>query len=118
MSYSKSLERKRSKRSLEFQIVQDADRLDALGAVGIGRAFAYGGSRGRLMYDPTKPITSFSNTKEYRSAVTSTLHHFDEKLFLLKDLLNTKEAKKIAQERHGYMKAFKKQFLLEWGGKL
>ena len=117
MSFSKSLGAKTKSTSIEFQVVQDADRLDALGAIGIARAFAFGGSKSRPLYDPTIQTQKFTTTKKYRNAKSSSLEHFDEKLFLLKDLMNTKTAKKIAQERHVYTKEFKKQFLLEWDGK-
>ena len=116
MSFSKSLNSKRERAPIEFYVVQDSDRLDAIGAIGIARAFAYGGSRNRPLYDPTKSIQKTNTTKNYRAQKSSTLHHFDEKLFLLKNLMNTKTAKKIAQERHIYMKKFVQQFLLEWKG--
>ena len=116
MSFSKSLNTKNTLASMEFYVVQDADRLDALGAIGIARAFAYGGSKGRPLYDPTKQARKLSTTKNYRKPGNSTLHHFEEKLLLLKDLMNTKTAKKIAQKRHNYMQNYLKQFLAEWKG--
>jgi uncharacterized protein len=117
MSFSKSLNAKKKSAPIEFYVVQDADRLDAMGAIGIARAFAYGGSKGRPLYDPTKTPQDISTTSNYRNAKSSTLHHFEEKLFLLKDLMNTKTAKKIATARHLFMKEYRKQFLLEWKGK-
>lgn len=117
MSFSKTLDTKRKDSSKEFQVVQDADRLDALGAIGIARAFAFGGSKGRSLYDPTKKAADIRKVKDYKKLQSSSLHHFYEKLFLLKDLLNTKAARKIAQKRHDYMKEYVKEFLLEWEGK-
>lgn len=117
MSFSKSLNNKKEKASKEFYIVQDADRLDAIGAIGVARAFAYGGSKSRPLYDPTKKAQKISTTKNYEKLQSSTLHHFEEKLFLLKDLLNTKTAKKIANERNIFMKKYVQQFLDEWNGK-
>ena len=116
MSFSKSLNNKAEKASKEFYVVQDADRLDAIGAIGIARAFAYGGSKGRLLYDPTKKAQNVRNTQEYRKLNSSTFHHFEEKLLLLKDLMNTKTAKKIAKERDNFMKKYLAQFLDEWNG--
>jgi len=116
MSFSKTLANKRQGVSKEFCVVQDADRLDALGAIGVARAFAYGGSRSRPLYDPTIRAQKFKNTKEYRTAKSSTIHHFEEKLFLLKDLMNTKTARRIARRRHLYTKKFMQEFLAEWKG--
>lgn len=118
MSFSKSLGSDTfTPRSIEFQIVQDADRLDALGAIGIARAFAYGGSRERPLYDPTYSAQNFLSRDDYIKAQGSSLHHFDEKLLHLKDLLNTSAAKKIALERDDYMREFQQRFLDEWSGK-
>jgi uncharacterized protein len=116
MSFSKSLNKKRTNFSKEFYIVQDADRLDALGAIGIARAFAYGGSKDRPLYDPTKKAQKINTTKNYRKMQSSTLHHFEEKLFLLKDLMNTKTAKKIAEKRDVFMRKYVERFLKEWVG--
>jgi uncharacterized protein len=113
MSFSKSLNKKRVNFSKEFYVVQDADRLDAIGAIGIARAFAYGGSKGRPLYDPTKKAQKINTTKNYRKTQSSTLHHFEEKLFLLKDLMNTKTAKKIAEKRNVFMRKYVEQFLKE-----
>lgn len=117
MSFSKSLGAKKEGATKEFYIVQDADRLDAVGAIGIARAFAYGGSKSRPLYDPTKKAQKINNMKNYRALKSSTLHHFEEKLFLLKDLMNTKTAKKIARERNEFMKKYIGRFLAEWHGK-
>ncbi|MGL4337243.1 MAG: HD domain-containing protein [Turicibacter sp.] len=100
--------------SLEARIVQDADRLDAIGAIGVGRTFMYGGSRGSKMYDEEILPVNFENEADYRSNKGTILNHFDEKLFKLKDLMNTDRAKVIANERHEFMKLFVEQFLHEW----
>jgi uncharacterized protein len=117
MSFSKSLGEKKFKPSIKFQIVQDADRLDALGAIGIARVLTYGGSKSRTLYDPAiKPIRAVS-TKQYRNAKSTSINHFEEKLLLLKNLMNTKEAKRIAVERDMFMRNYLKQFFQEWEGK-
>jgi uncharacterized protein len=117
MSFSKSLNSKKDDASKEFYVVQDADRLDALGAIGIARAFAYGGSKEKPLYDPTKKAQKICSTKNYRKLNSSSFHHFEEKLLLLKDLMNTKTAKKIAEKRDAYMRKYLQQFLAEWNGK-
>ena len=118
MSFSKSLNNKLQGAIPEFYIVQDADRLDAIGAIGIARAFAFGGSKQRFLYDPTKTAQKISSTKNYRKLNSSTFHHFEEKLLLLKNLMNTKTAKKIAKKRDEFMRSYIKQFLAEWNGKI
>ncbi len=118
MSFSHSLDKKAEGYSKEFYIVQDADRLDALGAIGIARVFAFGGSRARPLYDPSKQSQKIDTKESYKKMQSSSFHHFYEKILLLKDLMNTNTAKKIAQKRHTYTQKYMKQFLLEWEGKL
>ncbi len=116
-SFTSQLRSKKRMDTLEGKIVQDADRLDALGAVGIARTFNYGGHRGRSLYDPAiQPQRNMSAT-QYVKSISPSLNHFYEKLLLLKDLMNTKSAKKIAEGRHVYMKMFLEQFYKEWNGK-
>jgi len=103
--------------TLEGRVVQDADRLDAIGAIGIARTFAYGGHTNRKIYDPDiKPVLR-ATEKTYKSLVGTSVNHFHEKLFLLKDLMHTKTAKKIAKKRHEFMRIYLTRFLSEWEGK-
>jgi uncharacterized protein len=102
--------------SLEGEIVRDADRLDAMGAIGIARTFAYGGSKGRLIYDPQTAPIDHATPESYLNTQNHTLNHFYEKLLLLKDRMRTKTGKAIAQERHNYMEDYVRQFLSEWQG--
>lgn len=99
---------------IEYKIVQDADRLDALGAIGIARAFNYGGTLGRALYNPDIPPKNIKSKKEYIQSNSPTLNHFFEKLLLLKDQMHTPEAKELATQRHIFMKKYVDQFLMEW----
>jgi uncharacterized protein len=100
--------------SKELQIVQDADRLDAIGAIGIARAFSYGGFKGREFYNPAiKPNLNMNKT-EYKNTTAPTINHFYEKLLLLKDKMNTATGKKLAEQRHAFMESYLQQFYVEW----
>lgn len=103
--------------SKEMQIVQDADRLDAIGAIGIARAFTYGGFKNRVLYDPAILPEEHLNKESYKNTTAPTINHFYEKLLLLKDMMNTGAGKKIAIERHNFMLLYLDQFYKEWEGK-
>jgi uncharacterized protein len=102
--------------SIELNIVQDADRLDAIGAIGIARTFNYGGFKNRPLYNPRIAPNLHMNKEEYKNNEAPTLNHFYEKLLLLKDKMNTETGKQIAKERHRYMEGFLSQFYAEWDG--
>lgn len=102
--------------SLEAQIVQDADRLDAIGAIGIARCFAFAGSKGHVLFDPELSVREEMTEREYREGPSSAIHHFYEKLLKLKDLMNTESAKDMASERHAFMEEYLMKFFEEWEG--
>jgi uncharacterized protein len=104
--------------SPELAVVQDADRLDALGAIGIARTFNYGGFKNRAIYDPNIPSNLNMTKAEYKKSTAPTINHFYEKLLLLKDKMNTPTGKKMAEQRHQFMETYLDQFYQEWEGKL
>jgi len=104
-----------SQETIEGKVVQDADRLDAMGAIGIARAFAYGGFKERELYNPNIKPQKYNDFEEYKNSVDTTVNHFYEKLLLLKDLMNTQSGKSMAKERHEFMKIYLDKFFREWG---
>jgi len=104
--------------SKELEVLQDADRLDAIGAIGISRAFSYGGYKMRELYNPNISPNLQMTKEEYKNSTAPTINHFYEKLLLLKDRMNTQAGKKAAEKRHEYMETFLTQFYAEWEGDL
>lgn len=107
---------RQSFKSLELDVVQDADRLDAIGAIGVARAFNYGGFKNRGLYDPTIAPDLNMSKEDYKKSTAPTLNHFYEKLLLLKDRMNTKSGFKLAENRHRFLELYLEQFLSEWEG--
>lgn len=116
MSYKNSLEGGARFNSAELQVVQDADRLDAIGAIGIARAFNYGGFKNRELYNPEIPPNLHLTKEKYKKSTAPTINHFYEKLLLLKDKMNTETGKQIAEQRHQFMEQYLDQFYAEWKG--
>ncbi|WP_282042382.1 HD domain-containing protein [Winogradskyella flava] len=116
MSFKNSFDLNPSFSSKEMEVVQDADRLDAIGAIGIARCFNYGGFKNRALYNPDIPPNLKMTKAEYKAAKAPTINHFYEKLLLLKDQMNTKTGKRIAEKRHTFMEDYLNQFYAEWNG--
>jgi len=117
ISFKESLSKEQPFTSKELDVIQDADRLDALGAIGIARCFNYGGFKNRKLYDPAIEPNLNLSKEAYKNSNAPTINHFYEKLLTLKDHMNTKSGKKIAKQRHKFMKKYLDQFYAEWNGK-
>ncbi|MGY0391354.1 HD domain-containing protein [Bizionia sp. KMM 8389] len=117
ISYSSSLDPNKTFKSIELDIVQDADRLDALGAIGIARTFNYGGFKNRALYNPDIKPNLNMDKATYKASNTPTINHFYEKLLLLKNKMNTNTGRELAEARHQFMESFLDQFYKEWDGK-
>ena len=117
ISFKNSLDKNLSFTSKELEVIQDADRLDAIGAIGIARCFNYGGFKNRQLYNPDIKPNLKMTKEEYKNSNAPTINHFYEKLLLLKDRMNTNTGKRIASDRHAFMELFLKQFYNEWEGK-
>jgi len=105
-------------RSLELAVVQDADRLDAMGAIGIARTFNYGGFKNRAIYDPAIPPKMNMTKEEYKGSTAPTINHFYEKLLLLRDRMNTETGRALAERRHRFMEKYLEEFYKEWEGEI
>ena len=116
ISFKNNIEKKRGRKfnSKELRVVQDADRLDAMGAIGIARAFNYGGFKNREIYNPEIAPNLKMTKEQYKNTAAPTINHFYEKLLLLKDKMNTETGKQLAEQRHQYMMEYLKQFYIEW----
>jgi uncharacterized protein len=117
ISFNKSLEIGEKFTSSELDIIQDADRLDAIGAIGIARCFNYGGFKNRKLFDPSIKPNMEMTKEEYKKSTAPTINHFYEKLLLLSDKMNTKTGRSIAKQRHQFMEQYLDQFYAEWDGK-
>lgn len=117
ISFNKSLEKGKKFTSPELDVIQDADRLDAIGAIGIARTFNYGGFKNRAIFDPSIKPNMNMTKEEYKTSTAPTINHFYEKLLLLKNKMNTKTGRQIAEKRHQFMELYLEQLYAEWDGK-